>query len=107
MLCPHKFAVSTGNKDEMACPPYWQLFKRLGETARDLSNQVSAFIAAMRQLPFRELVRVDYQGGQLYLDDRSQALRGPETFSEASQVWEDIAREFVQDAELLAERIDG
>jgi hypothetical protein len=34
-------------------------------------------------------------------------MHGPETDNEALQVWTDIVREFAEEAELLAERIDG
>jgi hypothetical protein len=106
MFCPHKPAVPTGNKEEMAGLSCWQLFKNLGKMAIKLSNQVSAFSAAMSLLSFSEPGHVEYRDGQLFLDDQPQALRGPETPGEAFQVWGDIAREFAQDAELLAERID-
>ena len=72
-----------------------------------LSNQAGAYSAAMSLLPYSEPVRVEYRDDQLYMDDQPQTLRGPETPGEAYQVWGDLAREFAQDAELLAERIDG
>ena len=107
MFFSNKPAVSTGDRNEMTGSSGWQVFKNLGEMASDLGHQVSAFITTLSQLHFSEPVRVEFRDGQLYLDDQPQALHGPETTGEASQVWGDIAREFAQDAELLAERIDG
>ena len=107
MFCSRKPAVPIGNKEEMACLSCWQLFKNLGAMAIHLSIRAGAYSAAMSVLPFSEPVRVEYRDGQLFLDDQPQTLRGPETPGEAFQVWGDIAREFVEDAELLAERIDG
>jgi hypothetical protein len=42
-----------------------------------------------------------------HLDYKSISMHGPETDNEALQVWTDIVREFAEEAELLAERIDG
>jgi hypothetical protein len=104
MFFKHK---PSGNKDEMACLSSWQLLKNLGKLAGSLGNPISMIDAVLSHFHFRRPLHVEYRDGQLYLDSQVQALRGPEIADEASQVWAEIAREFAEEAEFLAERIEG
>lgn len=52
-------------------------------------------------------VHLKYRDHTLFLENQAFPLHGPESVDQAAQAWGEIAREFAEEAEILAERIKG